>query len=174
MVVVVIETALSPDLDALRWRRARTAVHAWRGEMIDLFAQAEIEISEALLTVGCTSSELLVGKRTARLVAAIAPDGERALEGAAARGAVAAFQHDTLRHALCHSVAQIALDQEGHWIVILRMVRLRATGPERMTRVIDEAEAPALQQSVRKSVADLLGQLRRMRKVIAAPAPANT
>lgn len=82
--------------------------------MIGEFARAEADVSEALLAMGCAGNDLLVGKRMARLAAAVSPGGSRARQGGHVRGALASFQrYDELRHALCHGRAQVTLDRVG-------------------------------------------------------------
>ena len=164
----------SSDSDALKWRRARAAVHAWRGEMIDVFAYAEAEVSETLLAMdslsgAATRSVLLVGQRFAQLAEAVSEGGAHVEIGKYARHDLATFRrHEALRPALCHGIAHVALDERGEWIAVFRTLVLRASGADRTNLVVTKTESAELLDDVRACGHRLGGQLRRMRRELAA------
>ena len=114
-----------------------------------------------------------MGARFDRLARAVSVDGSHGRHGGPVRGALAAFrQHDPLRHALCHGVARVAIDRQGQWLLLLRLVRLQGGAAARTQLVIEQGEAEPLAATVRAAGNVLRGQLRRLREVSAAEAAA--
>ncbi|TPL72298.1 hypothetical protein [Mesorhizobium sp. B2-3-15] len=155
-----------------QWLHALTAVNAWRGRCLDLFARSESAVSETLLVLANNTRNgavaklpHLVGHRFAELAALIGPTGTFASEGKASAAALLAFHpHEGLRASLAHGVGKVVLDQQGSWLLVLRTLTFRSKQPERTVLVIEQNEADeivkSLQTAGRRLVAEL-GNLRR-------------
>jgi hypothetical protein len=110
------------------WEDAALAANAWRGHAIQIFARAEQAVSgafEALASVPDRGASIrrrrLVGQRFEDLASALA--GPFASEGAKAAAALLRFRgHESLRPFLCHGVAKLALDRNGRWLIVLRLI----------------------------------------------------
>ncbi|SOB81214.1 hypothetical protein SAMN06297144_1459 [Sphingomonas guangdongensis] len=165
---------IAADIGRARWARAKAAAHAWRGEMIDVFAQGERAVTDTLVLIGPAltpplSSALLYGQRLQLLSAAVAAGGSHAEVGQHARHALQRFAALTeLRHALCHGAATLALDEASAWILILDLLALRSGGGAKTMHVVREAEAATTLERVASDGRMLAGQLRRLRELVAA------
>ena len=108
----------------------------------------------------------LVGQRFADLAEAICPDGPFEVEGKPALQALQGFRElEYLRALVGHSVAKVALDRKGEWIVLLRHLSIRAKTEERSTRAIEQAEAEELLEDLRKRSRRLCTELGRLQKL---------
>ena len=169
-------TAHSPILaqgDHDAWAAATDAANAWRGEAIQLFAKAELAVSETLRALGEQPGKgakvrlrRLVGQRFEDLATALSDlDSERR---ARASGSLARFRDlEEVRPYLCHGVAKVALDRRGFWIAILKLVDLRASRVSVHTRSFEEREARVLIEDLSKRTRDLLAALQSVRSKLA-------
>ena len=165
-------TAHSPiratgDDDA--WATATAAANAWRGEAIQLFAKAELAVTETLRALGEQPGKgakvrlrRLVGQRFEDLATTLVDLDPG--KSARAAGALARFRElEEIRPYLCHGVAKIALDRRGHWIAILKLVDIRAGSAGLLTRSFEEREARALMEDLSGRTRDLLAALQSVR-----------
>ncbi len=137
--------------DAL-WEKAKNAAQLWRANVIDALAQSEAVVSETLLVLSgvpqrgqSVKLHQLLGQRLDELEKALKPAGAFAAEGKAALPKLIDFRrHEALRAALCHGVATVALDRQRKWVVIIKLLSLAGSGPQRVTVAIDQEEAARL------------------------------
>ncbi len=164
-------TPITAGPDATSWEDALASLNSWRGRAIQCFAQSEAAVSETLLALAALGDRgakvrlrRLVGQRFEDLDAALGPDGPFAAEGAKELPALAAFRsHGALRPALCHGVAKVALDRQGQWIVLLRLLAFRGRAAERDTLSFEQREAEAMLATLRcdgQKLGTALGNLR--------------
>ncbi len=138
-------SALVPTEPAV-FASALRAVNAWRGRCMANFAAVEARVTETLVALAATDTEItlphLVGQRCGALALALVRKGEQAV-GAA--DAMTAWQaHDTLRAFLCHGVAKVTLARDETWQVVFDLAALRSRKLHRSFLVVDEAEAEAI------------------------------
>lgn len=159
-----------------RWEDATFAANAWRGKAIQLFAQAELAVSEALVLLAATPGRgervrmrRLVGQRFEDLAEALT--GAFAEEGARAADALKTFrQHEELRPLLCHGAAKLAIDRNGRWLIVLKLIAFRARATEHVSRTIEEREADHLLTHISDDCRKLLSALQSLRSRVRSPA----
>ena len=161
-------TSFSPILptgDDSCWHQAAHEVNAWRGEAIQLFAKAELGVSETLQMLAANGTgrlRRLVGQRFEDLAAALEELGPA--KGAKASAALAGFRAlEDLRPLLCHAVAKTAIDRSGHWIAVFKLVDLRGGATNLATRAFEEAEARVLIDDLRERTRNLVSSLQSVR-----------
>lgn len=115
----------------------------------------------------------LVGQRYAALRNLVAPNGPFALEGKKLAAALIRFQdHDALRPMLCHGLAEVTLDVKGRWMLVLRVVTLRARKAERSVRVLREDEADHLRLTIVRGAHELCQNVTNFRaRLVLQPTP---
>ncbi|QNP45632.1 hypothetical protein H9L14_14070 [Sphingomonas sediminicola] len=154
------------------WHDTARDVNAWRGEAIQLFARAELSVSETLQMLragGEGRLRRLVGQRFDDLAAALEKLGKK---GAKASNALARFRElEELRPFLCHGVAKTAIDRSGHWIAVLKLVDLRGGVADVLTRVIEERDAETLIQDLGQRTRELTSALQSVRSKLGSSAP---
>lgn len=156
------------------WKAAIASVNAWRGLVLQAFANAEQAVSETLLTLsslpergGRVALRHLVGQRFHDLADVLKDGGAFAVEGATATGAMTAFlEHEHLRTVFAHGVAKISLDRQGRWVVVIRVLTFRARQAERTVRVFEQIEAEALCNDVRLASQRLCSTLTNLRTAL--------
>ncbi len=159
---------ITPAADP-RWEEAVQWVNAWRGRCVQCFAKAEGAVSETLLALAAVPGRgdavrlrRLVGQRFEDLSSAIGGAGPFATEGGAAALALEAFrQHEPLRPVLCHGIGKVALDRQGQWLLLLKLVCFRGREPERTSMAIEQQEAAEL-------LADLEARGRKLSSALGA------
>jgi hypothetical protein len=153
---MTIQTRISAtELDQL-WETAAFSANAWRGQAIQIFAQAEVAVSdtlEALAAVPGRGGEVrlrrLVGQRFEDLAYALC--GAFAQEGVKAGAALAQFRtHEELRPFLCHAVAKLTLDRKVKWVLILKLVAFQARGTQRTSLTIEQNDAAMVLANLRE------------------------
>ena len=155
------------------WDAIFAEVNAWRGACVHHFSKVEAAVTETLLALGDVSPgggavrlRHLIGQRFEDLAAAIAPDGPFGEAGKTMLGALARYreEHEAFRRVLCHGVVKVTVDRNGQWVVVIRVLSIRARQAEREVIALDKGEAEArlatLKQDGQK-LASALGQLRR-------------
>lgn len=166
---------IQPESDQ-RWEDAAFAANAWRGKAIQLFAQAELAVSEALELLAAfpgrgekVRMRRLVGQRFEDLAGALAdPFNE---EGTRAAEALERFrQHEELRPLLCHGVAKLALDRNGRWLIVLKLVAFRGRATQHVSRTIEEQDADQLLTRIRDDCRRLTSALQSLRSRVRLPA----
>ena len=171
---MTLQTPIEPVGDDASFTAAIAGVNAWRGACMQCFAQAEAATTETLLVLhrraGSRSGKVrlrhLVGQRLADLAEVIGPDGPFEAEGKPAYLALQGFRElEHLRTLVGHSVAKVALDRKGQWIVLLRHLSIRAKTEERSTSAIEQVEAEELLGDLRKRSRRLCAQLERLQKI---------
>jgi hypothetical protein len=171
--------ALSPvqkSFDAAAFDLATNEVNAWRGQMIQCFSHAEAAVSETLLAlashpIGGVKVRLrrLVGQRFSDLADAIEANGPFAKQGTKAAAALAVFRHhEVLRTVLCHGMAKVALDRNGQWLVVLKVLAFRGRQPERNSVAYDKREAECVLAEIKAAGRDLSAALQSLRARISA------
>ncbi|RVD55402.1 hypothetical protein EN828_25225 [Mesorhizobium sp. M2D.F.Ca.ET.185.01.1.1] len=168
------ETAAISAFSNDQWLHAVTAVNAWRGRCLDLFARSEAAVSETLLVMANTSrggavAKLphLVGHRFEELATLIGPTGAFASEGKASAAALLAFRpHESLRASLAHGVGKVVLDQQGNWLVVLRTLAFRSKQPQRSVLVIEQSEAEEIVKSHQTTGRRLVSELGNLRHAL--------
>ena len=163
-------SALSND----QWLHAITAVNAWRGRCLDLFARSEAAVSETLLVLANKSSNgavaklpHLVGHRFEELAGLVGPTGAFASEGRASAAALLDFRpHERLRASLAHGVGKVVLDQQGSWLLVLRTLTFRAKQAERTVLVVEENEADEIVKSLQSAGRRLVSELGNLRRAL--------
>ncbi|MBP2513846.1 hypothetical protein [Sphingomonas sp. PvP018] len=163
-----------PQTDQADWKAAIAAVNAWRGLALQSFASAEQSVSETLLLLSDLPERgtrialrHLVGQRFQDLEDALSTGGPFGDEGAVALAAVTAFRrHEHLRTVLAHGVAKIALDRQGRWVVVMRVLTFRGRQAERAVRVFEQIEAEALCEEIRLTAQRLCSTLSNLRSVL--------
>jgi len=165
--------ALSPIPTAtpLDWDAAYRSANAFRGHAIELFARAEVEVSETLLLlstlpVPCNGVQLrhLIGQRFEDLRTALGSNGELADGGCKALAAMEVFRpFEPLRSILCHGQGRLSIDRAGRWVLQLRVLTFKGQQAERSSHVFDEREADKLLRSMRFALADMAGALQSLR-----------
>jgi hypothetical protein len=156
-------TSLDVSVEGTTWEQAIRSVNAWRGNALQCFAQSEATVSETLLALAAVPGRgdkvrlrRLVGQRFEDLCCAIGDAGPFAEEGEKAASALESFrQHEGLRPLLCHGIAKVTLDRQGHWLVVFKLLTFRGREPERSSMAIEQHDAAAL-------LADLRGRSRKL------------
>jgi hypothetical protein len=106
----------------------------------------------------------LVGQRFEDLRLAIGSDGPFAKHGLKATEALEAFsRHESLRAYLCHGMAKVALDRQGQWVVILKVLAFGGRLEERSSTVFEQREAEAVLADLRAASQKLSSSLQSLR-----------
>jgi hypothetical protein len=158
----------STDQDGL-WDNAAVAANAWRGHAIQIFAQAELAVSETLEALAAVPGRG-AGVRMRRLVGQRFQDLQDALSGpfdgeaGKAADALATFrQHEDLRPLLCHGASKLALDRHGRWMIVLKLVTFRGRDTERLSRTFEQQDAEDLLMNIREDGRRLSSSLQSLR-----------
>ena len=137
--------AKSTDL----WAIATQKFSVWRNSGLQCFAQAEAAVTDTLLCLSADATRgkdinlrHLFGQRLLDLSSALGPGGAFENIGKSTLKALLAFQMETtLRPFLAHSVAKIAIERDGSWIVVMTHCSFKAKRAENHKLVLDELEA---------------------------------
>lgn len=157
------------------WDEATQSVNEWRGNGLQCFAQAEAAVSETLLALAVVPGRgagvklrRLIGQRFEDLNTAITADGPFAAEGGKAAQALAAFrEHEALRPMICHGTAKVALDRNGQWVVLIRVLSFRGRSADRSSLALDQKEATNLLAELKDRTRQLGSALQSLRARIA-------
>ncbi|RWD01431.1 MAG: hypothetical protein EOS58_25495 [Mesorhizobium sp.] len=168
------ETTAIPAVNNDQWLNALTAVNAWRGRCLDIFARSEAAVSETLLVLADSSRQgavvklpHLVGQRFEELATLIGPDGAFAPEGRASAAALLAFRpHESLRASLAHGVGKVAVDRQGNWLLVLRTLAFRSKQPQRSVLVLEQSEAEEMVKSLQTTGRRLVSELGNLRQAL--------
>ncbi len=127
-------TPISIDADVAAWRSATASVNAWRRQIIECFAEAEMAVTETLVVLRGIKSRgdnmklrHLVGQHFQDLESALAAAGPFAAKGKAALPALHSFRlHEALRPLLCHGVTKCIWIGRGGgwWLVAIKVLSL--------------------------------------------------
>jgi hypothetical protein len=165
---------MSPKQPATNWDAVFAEVNAWRGACVHHFSAVEVAVTETLLSLseigpGGTAIRLrhLIGQRLEDMTAAVAPDGPFHDAGKAAHGDLVHYRekHETFRNLLCHGFTKISVERNGHWVLVMRVLAIRSGKAERNTLVLDQSDALAKLEALRRDggrLASALGQLRKL------------
>lgn len=176
---MTIQTPISAIDDDQLWEAPTCAANAWRGQAIQIFAQAELAVSdtlEALAAVPVRGADVrlrrLVGQRFEDLGSALS--GAFAAEGVKAAAALAQFRsHEELRPFLCHGVAKLALDRNGRWLIVLKLVAFQARGTQRTSRTVEQQDAEQLLAGLREDGRRLASALQSLRSRVRVCSPGS-
>jgi hypothetical protein len=113
-------------------KRRQTALDAWyqmRGKMVEAFALIEMAITETLQHLSqkdVCSGEIVINpilnQRVAQLSEVLAPSGALRTEGKKLTAPLKAISDQIpFRNFLCHGHSSLYLDENGRWIVQLKM-----------------------------------------------------
>lgn len=166
---MTLQTRIPPSNPDCLWESAARAANAWRGEAIQIFAQAELCVSETLEALAAVPERgnqvklrRLVGQRFGDLTEALT--ATFAAEGAKAAAALEEFRrHEELRPYLSHGAGRLALERSGRWIVVLKVTVFRSGGTERGSRVIEQGEAERILGELRADCRALQAALQSLR-----------
>lgn len=165
---------MSPKQPVTNWDAVFAEVNAWRGACVHHFSAVEVAVTETLLSLsairpGGTAIRLrhLIGQRLEDMTAAVAPDGPFHDAGKAAHGDLMQYRekHETFRNLLCHGLTKISVERNGHWVLVMRVLSIRSGKAERNTLVLDQSDALAKLEALRRDgsrLASALGQLRKL------------
>lgn len=173
---MTVQTQISASDDSSLWENAKAAANAWRGHAIQIFAQAELAVSETLEALAAVPDRganvrlrRLVGQRFQDLEDAFS--GPFAGEAGKAADALRSFRHhEELRPLLCHAAAKLALDRQGKWLIVLKLIDFRARSCERMTRAVEEQEAGELLTELRDDYRALASALQSLQSRLSSAA----
>lgn len=105
----------------------------------------------------------LVGQRFQDLCDALSEEGGFAKDTEAAVVALVPFRnHESLRSALCHGSSRIALDRQGRWVLIVRVLEFRGRQAERQVHTLEQDDAEALAREVARASQRLCAALSRL------------
>ena len=137
------------------------------------FSAVEMAVTEALLalheaTNGGASVRLrqLIGQRLEDLTAAVGSGGPFGVAGKAVHTELTQYRekHEHFRNLLCHAFVRVSVERNGHWLLVLRAVAISAGKADRSTLVLDQTEAQARLENLKRDrakLAQVLGQLRK-------------
>lgn len=169
-----ISTDTTFPQQSMSWDTIFAEVNAWRGACIHNCSAVEMAVAETLLalnrvTQGGSAVRLrhLIGQRLEDLATAIAPGGPFDEAGKVAQGELLQYRekHEAFRNVLCHGVVKVAVERSGHWMLVMRVLSFRAGEAERTTLALDQSEALARLDALRRDgqkLTSVLGQLRKM------------
>lgn len=165
---MTVQTQISASDNSV-WEEATSDANAWRGHAIQIFAEAELAVSETLETLAAATDRgadvrlrHLLGQRFQDLEDALA--GPFAGDAGKAADALRDFrQHEQLRPLLCHGAGKLALDRQGKWMIVLRMVTFRGRAAERLSRTFEQQDADAMLTTLREDCRRLTSALQSLR-----------
>ena len=157
----------------VNWDSIFAEVNAWRGACMHHFSAVEMSVTETLLALSATmpvgaSVRLrhLIGQRFEDLAAAISADGPFNEPGRTAVEELSQFRvkHEAFRSLLCHGLVKVTVERSGHWVLVMRILSIRARQAERSAVALEQGEAEALLVALKRDgqrLASVLGQLRK-------------
>jgi len=157
------------------WTRVAQDVNTWRGASLQCFASVEAAVTETLLHLSAIPGRgddvrlrHLVGQRLDDLAQVVGEGGAFATEGRGVVPLLAAFRcHEALRTMLAHGQAKLALERNGRWIAIFRIVAIRAKQAERSELVLEESDAAGKLQELKAISQKLCSALGNFRRTLA-------
>lgn len=158
--------------DETAWTQAIHDVNAFRGACLQHFSSAEAAVTETLLLLKEVPNRgetvrlrHLIGQRFDDLAKLVEQGGVFADEGSAVAKALSELRTiESFRTCLAHGQAKIALERNGQWVVIFRMIAIRAKLAERSVVVLEQADAEQRMADLKRrsqSLCSVLGNLRR-------------
>jgi hypothetical protein len=175
MDAILSETAL-PQHTA-NWDAIFAEVNAWRGACVHHFSAVEMAVTETLLSLSEVAPSgasvrlrHLIGQRLQDITAATGPGGSFSEAGKAAQIELLHYRekHETFRNQLCHGFTRISVERNGHWVVVMRAIAINARKPERTTLVLDQGEAMAKLDALKRDGSKLSSVLGNLRRTVAA------
>lgn len=163
----------APQNPVANWDAVFAAVNAWRGECMHHFSAVEQAITETLLVLDAAKPEgsgirlrHLIGQQFEDLAAAIGPEGPFADLGKSAGLVLGQYRerHETFRSKLCHGHVTVSVECNGHWLLVVRTLAIRARQADRTLDVIQQAEAEGKLAELKRDgqkLAAVLGQVRK-------------
>jgi hypothetical protein len=157
------------------WETVLGEVNGWRGACIHHFTAVEQAVTECLVGLHAAKTDgavvrlrHLVGQRFEDLANAIAPGGPFAGAGSTVAATLSTFRsrHEGFRTLLCHSQMTVSVEISGKWVVVARSLIIRGSRAERMTTVIEEAEAATRLADLKRDGQKLSAQLGSLRKSV--------
>lgn len=166
----------SPEKLVFSWDAVFAAVNAWRGECMHHFSAVEQAITETLLVLDASRPEgsairlrHLIGQQFEDLAAAIGPEGPFAYLGKSAALVLGQYRerHETFRSKLCHGHVTVSVECNGHWLMVVRTLAIRARQADRTVDVIQQVEAEGKLAELKRDGQKLAAVLGQVRKVAA-------
>ena len=157
------------------WTRVAQDVNSWRGASLQCFASVEAAVTETLLHLSAIPGRgddvrlrHLVGQRLDDLAQVVGEGGAFATEGRGVAPLLAAFRcHEALRTMIAHGQAKLALERNGRWIAIFRIVSIRAKQAERSELILEERDAAGKLQELKAISQKLCSALGNFRRTLA-------
>ena len=165
-----------PPQPAPAWDLIFAEVNAWRGACLHHFSAVEMSVTETLLalseeSLGGSSIRLrhLIGQRLEDLTVATAVDGPFGDAGKCVQSELLQYRekHEDFRNLLCHGFTKVAVERSGRWMMVMRLLSIRAGKAERKTLVLDQNEAMARLDALKRDVQKLGSALGQLRKAVA-------
>jgi hypothetical protein len=137
-------------------------VCAWRGRCLNVFANAEGEITQALRrTIEDSKLPRLCGQRTKALLDTLTGHTSPAL--GACLDALKVWQsHEPQRAWVAHGTFSALLDRHGCWSAIVRFVAVGKTGAVEQSLVFTQTEAAQFEQALRSACNKLRTKLQKL------------
>jgi hypothetical protein len=166
-----IVSAAPPQQHVIDWDSVFAEVNAWRGSCLHQFSMVEMAVSETLLALSKVSPggdrvklRHLIGQRLEDLSTATAPKGP--FEEATAQRDLLRYreEHEAFRNLLCHGVVTVAVQRNGQWLLGMRLLSFRSGDAERNSLALDQSQALARLDAIRRDaqrLSSVLGQLRK-------------
>jgi hypothetical protein len=154
----------------VKWIETWQAVNAWHGQSLQYFARAELAATETLLALALVPDRgasirlrHLIGQRLEDLQTALCVQGPFGDIGQKACTALADFrQHEELRQFLCHGVVKLTLEQNGQWVVLLKMLSIRSGKEDRRALTIEQCDGDLLLAHLKKRTRKLEAALQSL------------
>ncbi|MBN9316502.1 MAG: hypothetical protein J0I99_12235 [Devosia sp.] len=153
------------------WDEIFAEVNEWRGTCLHHFSVVEVAVAETLLALSEVSSAAiplrhLIGQRLEDLTAATAAGGPFEEAGKTAQVELLHYRerHEHFRNLLCHGLVKITVERGGRWMLVMRVLAFRSGKADRVVLVLDQNEAAARLESLKRDAQKLgsvLGQLRK-------------
>ncbi|WP_134093883.1 hypothetical protein [Novosphingobium sp. PhB55] len=157
------------------WDTLYAKVNAWRGECMHHISCVEQAVTETLLAIDTAFPTLhvklrhLTGQRFEDLLAVLATDGRFGEHGAKVVDALTHYRssHEAFRASLCHGVIKVLLERGGRPTILIRSLTIRARQAEKVTLALEEVEATAKVEALRRDRMKLVGLLAHVRRNVA-------
>lgn len=162
---------------AVDWEAIFAEVNAWRGTCVHHFSAVELAVTETLLALRAVSTGAsdvrlrhLIGQRLEDLTAATGPGGPFETAGKGTQIELLQYRekHEDFRNLLCHGFAKVTVERSGRWMLVIRVLAIRTGKAERNTIVLDQNEAAAKLDALKRDVQRLGSVLGQLRKTVAA------
>jgi len=159
------------------WDAILAEVNAWRGACLHHFSAVEMSVSETLLALSDAAPSgtdvllpHLFGPKLEQLVSLTAADGPFSEIGKNAQWELQQYRehHDNFRNYICHAFLKIAVERSGQWMLAMRLLSFSSGRADRKTLALEQAEALAKLDALKRDGQRLASVLGNLRKTVAA------